>query len=80
MKQYRSLAVHNSACNEIFYKFQDCENEHKFGRFIGYCRDLHRELDSCIREQRKIHREENYRASKERKAKISASNKQENEI
>lgn len=33
---YKSLAVHNAACNWIFRKFQDCEKE--VTRFVKSCR------------------------------------------
>lgn len=26
-QKYRQLAIHNSPCNEVFYKLQDCEKE-----------------------------------------------------
>ncbi|KAL0111256.1 hypothetical protein PUN28_012863 [Cardiocondyla obscurior] len=53
---YRSLAAHNVACNEIFYRFQDCKNEHPYRRFLGYCEHIQREMIKCMREQREIRR------------------------
>ncbi|XP_011691711.1 PREDICTED: COX assembly mitochondrial protein 2 homolog [Wasmannia auropunctata] len=55
---YRSLAAHNAACNEIFRRFQDCENEHPFRKFLGYCDSIQREMNKCIKEQREIRRAE----------------------
>ncbi|KAH0945484.1 hypothetical protein HN011_012035 [Eciton burchellii] len=56
---YRSLAVHNAACNEIYRKFQDCENEHPYRKFLGYCDQIHKEMIKCIKEQREIRRQKN---------------------
>ncbi|RLU19483.1 hypothetical protein DMN91_008040 [Ooceraea biroi] len=55
----RSLAVHNAECNWIFRKYQDCESEHPYGRFLGYCGQIHKEMIECIKEQRQIRRQAN---------------------
>lgn len=55
---YKSLAAHNSACNWIFREFQDCENEHPYRRFLGYCEHIQRQMKQCIKEQREIRRKE----------------------
>lgn len=56
---YKSLAAHNAACNWIFRRFQDCENEHPFRKFLGYCEDIQKEMHQCIKEQREIRRNKN---------------------
>lgn len=58
---YRSLAAHNAACNWIFYRFQDCENEHPYRRFLGYCDQIQKEMIACMKEQREIRRKNNVR-------------------
>ncbi|GAB1865050.1 hypothetical protein CAJAP_06129 [Camponotus japonicus] len=56
---YKSLAAHYSECNWVFYKFQDCENEHPYRRFLGCCGHIHKQMKECIKEQREIQRKEN---------------------
>ncbi|XP_011646683.1 COX assembly mitochondrial protein 2 homolog isoform X2 [Pogonomyrmex barbatus] len=63
---YKSLAVHNAACNGIFHRFQDCEKEHPYRRFLGYCEHIQREMNACIKEQREIRRRENSKLLRER--------------
>ncbi|XP_024886740.1 COX assembly mitochondrial protein 2 homolog [Temnothorax curvispinosus] len=63
---YRSLATHNAACNEIFYRFQDCENEHPYRRFLGYCEHIQREMHECIKKQREIRRAESAQLRRKR--------------
>lgn len=53
MSRYRSLPLHNAACNEIYYRFQACEKEHPVGRFFGKCSPIHKELETCLRQQHK---------------------------
>ncbi|KAL6426021.1 hypothetical protein ACFW04_008957 [Cataglyphis niger] len=55
---YKSLAAHNSACNWIFHKFQDCENEHPYRKYLGYCEQIQKQMKECIKEQREIRRKE----------------------
>ncbi|KAG7204431.1 hypothetical protein KM043_004870 [Ampulex compressa] len=76
---YKSLAAHNAACNPAFYAFQDCEKEHPVGRAFGYCTDLLKNVERCIKEQRKIQRERNYKLSQERSEKLRKMLAQERE-
>ncbi|XP_018315294.1 COX assembly mitochondrial protein 2 homolog [Mycetomoellerius zeteki] len=55
---YKSLAAHNAACNEIFRQFQDCETEHPYRRLLGYCEHIQQAMIKCIKEQREIRRTE----------------------
>lgn len=70
MKNYHSLAAHNSVCNEFFYKVQDCQYEHPFGKFVGYCNDVEKEMRKCIKEQRQINRGINREIAKRRSNKV----------
>ncbi|XP_018359202.1 PREDICTED: COX assembly mitochondrial protein 2 homolog [Trachymyrmex cornetzi] len=63
---YKSLAAHNAACNEIYRQFQDCEAEHPYRRFVGYCEHIHQAMIKCIKEQREIHRAESARFRRNR--------------
>ncbi|XP_043259554.1 UMP-CMP kinase [Colletes gigas] len=51
MRQYKSLAAHNVACNEIFFKYQDCKYEHPYRKFLGYCNDIEKQMSLCIKGQ-----------------------------
>ncbi|XP_018407492.1 PREDICTED: COX assembly mitochondrial protein 2 homolog isoform X2 [Cyphomyrmex costatus] len=63
---YKLLAAHNTACNEIFRQFQDCENEHRYRRLLGYCEHIQQAMIKCIKEQREIQRTENSRLRRNR--------------
>lgn len=77
MRKYHSLAAHNIACNDFFMKYQDCQYEHPFRKFLGYCNDLEKQMRLCIKEQRQINREKNSQIAKRRRDQIRANKKEE---
>ncbi|KAJ8676404.1 hypothetical protein QAD02_012191 [Eretmocerus hayati] len=50
-KVYQQLALHNSVCNEFYYRLQDCQEQNHFGKkfFLGACNKAEKELDKCIK-------------------------------
>lgn len=66
MRKYNSLATHNAPCNEIFYKLQDCQYEHPYRKYMGFCRDYEKQLQVCIAKRLQSNREINNKAAKER--------------
>lgn len=74
--EYKGLALHNSACNEVFHSFQDCENNHPVARFFGKCSEFHKNLQKCIKNQREIQRQANLEQSKKRQKQVKQSVKE----
>ncbi|XP_076380590.1 COX assembly mitochondrial protein 2 homolog isoform X2 [Megalopta genalis] len=72
MQKYRTLAAHNAPCNEYYYKFQDCQYEHPFGKFFGKCTDFEKQMQVCIRKQLQLNREKNHQISKEKFKKMQS--------
>lgn len=70
---YKGLALHNSACNEVFHLFQDCENNYPARRFLGKCSEFHKNLQACIKKQREIQRQTNLEISKKRQQQVKKS-------
>ncbi|OXU24210.1 hypothetical protein TSAR_016549 [Trichomalopsis sarcophagae] len=71
-QKYRQLARHNSVCNEVYYKFQDCEIEHPVARFIGACTQFQKNLEKCIKANRETMRTKNREMAEARRQKFNA--------
>ncbi|KAH0558124.1 hypothetical protein KQX54_014540 [Cotesia glomerata] len=67
---YLRLAVHYSACNEFFFKTQDCEKEYPVSRAFGQCTQYYVELQKCIRRQRRLQQEANRKISEEKRERL----------
>lgn len=62
----KRLASHNSACNNIYLEYQECEKQYPVGKYFGYCDKIHKKLTGCIKEQRTIQQNRNLEISKNR--------------
>ncbi|KAK2582688.1 hypothetical protein KPH14_004962 [Odynerus spinipes] len=62
----KQLAAHNSACNDMYLEYQECEKQYPIGKYFGYCDAVHKTLTNCIKEQRTIQQKRSFEAYKAR--------------
>ncbi|XP_031573937.1 COX assembly mitochondrial protein 2 homolog [Actinia tenebrosa] len=65
------LAPHlHNKCLELIEMLNKCHDEHRFGKFLGKCNDIERNLQRCLKAESKERRQRNMEESKKRKEKF----------
>lgn len=74
-----SAHLHTPECNELIKLLQDCHENHKIRKFIGYCNVFDHQVAVCLKKERLNRRQKNYEKALERKNKIRALAQQNSE-
>uniref|UniRef100_A0A1L8E058 COX assembly mitochondrial protein n=2 Tax=Nyssomyia neivai TaxID=330878 RepID=A0A1L8E058_9DIPT len=58
--------LHTPECNKLIEALQNCHKDNPFGKFVGQCNDLDREVNKCLKKERQENQQRNYQQAQER--------------
>ncbi|XP_059610687.1 COX assembly mitochondrial protein 2 homolog [Phlebotomus argentipes] len=61
-----SSNLHTDECNLIIEALQKCHKENPFGKFLGQCNDLDRQMHRCLRQERADNQKRNFDESRKK--------------
>ncbi|XP_058117826.1 COX assembly mitochondrial protein 2 homolog [Anopheles ziemanni] len=62
--------LHSFECNQIIDALKKCHSENKFGKFLGFCNDLDRQMIVCLRNERKTRQKLNREKALEKQKRV----------
>ncbi|XP_050087493.1 COX assembly mitochondrial protein 2 homolog [Anopheles aquasalis] len=71
--------LHTLECNNIIEKLKKCHSENKFGKFLGLCNDLDRQMIVCLRNERKTRQKVNREKALEKQKRVQQLMKEQRE-
>ncbi|XP_035782767.1 COX assembly mitochondrial protein 2 homolog [Anopheles albimanus] len=71
--------LHSLECNKIIEALKNCHSENKFGKFLGLCNDLDRQMIVCLRNERKTRQKVNREKALEKQKRVQQLMKEQQE-